>query len=98
MHMKVDHKIFGWGWSKIDVANLITWLQNWLYLKNEQMEWTNVLHAGANLGKIKSNFSNFRVGEVKNGHGHLVNETLKSVVCQYFCLFPCPDVLLEWDH
>ena len=28
-------------------------LRNWLYLKNELMEWTDILHAGANSEKLK---------------------------------------------
>ena len=33
------------------VASLVTGLKNWLYLKNESMEWTDFLHGGANSGK-----------------------------------------------
>ena len=29
------------------VASLVTVLWNWLYLKNEQMKWNDILHAGA---------------------------------------------------
>ena len=29
---------FGWAWSKMGVACLVTGLENWLYLKNEQMK------------------------------------------------------------
>ena len=35
------------------VASLITGLQNWLYLKNELMKWTDFLHDDANSGKQK---------------------------------------------
>ena len=30
------------------VVSLVTGLWNGLYLKNESMEWTDILHAGAN--------------------------------------------------
>ena len=63
------------------LASLFTGLWNWLHLKNELMEWTDVLHAGANTGKLrkaKSYFNDFWVGMVKNGRGHLVHEILKS--------------------
>ena len=55
-------------------------LRNWLYLKNELMEWTDILHAGANSGKLKSYFNDFWVGMVRNSHVHLGREALKSVV------------------
>ena len=35
------------------VAGMDLELKIWLYLNNEQMEWTNILHAGANWGKLK---------------------------------------------
>ena len=44
------------------------------------MEWTDILHAGANSGKARSYFNDFWVGIVRNGHGHLVYETLASAV------------------
>ena len=53
IHIKVDQNIWGWAWSEMGVANLVTGLLNWLYLKNELMEWTNFLHTGANIGKLK---------------------------------------------
>ena len=35
--LKIDGKVFGWVWSKMGVVNLVSGLENWLYLKNEQM-------------------------------------------------------------
>ena len=35
------------------LASLVMALEIWLYLKNELMEGTDFLHAGANLGKLK---------------------------------------------
>ena len=35
------------------LVSLVTGLWNWLYLKNELMEWTDILHAGANSEKLK---------------------------------------------
>ena len=35
------------------VASLVTGLLNWLYLKNELMEWTDFLYADANSRKLK---------------------------------------------
>ena len=29
-------------WPEIGLASLVTGLKNWLYLKNELMEWTDV--------------------------------------------------------
>ena len=31
-------KVFGEAWPEMDVASLVMGLENWLYLKNEQME------------------------------------------------------------
>ena len=44
--LKANWKFFGWACSKIDVANLVSGIWNWLYLKSEEMELTNFLHAG----------------------------------------------------
>ena len=46
--LKADQIFFGWAWSKMDVASLVTGLS-----KNEKMEQINFLHAGANSGKLK---------------------------------------------
>ena len=46
--LKADQMFFGWAWSKMDVASLVTGLS-----KNEKMEQINFLHAGANSGKLK---------------------------------------------
>ena len=40
--LKVLRKFFAFAWSKMSVANLVTGLQNWLYLKNEQVELTDI--------------------------------------------------------
>ena len=32
--LKADQNIFGWPWSEMCVASLVTGLKNWLYLKN----------------------------------------------------------------
>ena len=37
------------------MASRVTGFWNWLYLKNEQMEWTDILHADGNPGKLKVN-------------------------------------------
>ena len=34
---KVDGKFFGCAWSKMDVINLVSGLENWLYHKNVLM-------------------------------------------------------------
>ena len=73
VHIKVDQKGFGWTWSKMGVPSLVTGLWNWLYLKNELMEWTDILHAAANSGKLKVMLM------IGNGRG-VVYETLKSAV------------------
>ena len=36
--IKVDLKIFGFVWSKMDMSILISGIENWLYLKKELME------------------------------------------------------------
>ena len=46
--------------------------QEWI----DEMDW--FLHGGANPRKQKTCFNDFWVGQVRNGHGHLVYETLKS--------------------
>ena len=38
-------------------GNLVSGLQNWLYLKKEQMELTDFLQAGTNLFKLKSDWT-----------------------------------------
>ena len=35
------------------MASLVTGLQTWLDIKNEVIEWTDFLHAGADWGKLK---------------------------------------------
>ena len=35
------------------VVSLVTCVWNWLYLKNELNEWTDIQHAGANSEKLK---------------------------------------------
>ena len=47
------------------------------------MERTDFLHGGANLGKQKVIPMIFWVGLVRNGHSHLVQETLKSAEYVY---------------
>ena len=39
--------------SKMGMVSLVTGPWNWLYLKNEWMEWNDIFHAGANSGKLK---------------------------------------------
>ena len=76
--LKADQKLFGWAWSK---KVWPVWLCNCkidLYLKNELMEWSNFLHAGTISGKLKVNSVIFGWAWLKNGHGLLVHETLKS--------------------
>ena len=51
--LKVYQKFFGWAWSEMGVASLVTGLLNWLYLKNELTEWTDFLYADANSRKLK---------------------------------------------
>ena len=95
--LKVDQKAFWRTWSKMAVASLFTGHWNWLYLKNELMEWTDVLHAAANsakLRKAKSYFIDFWVGMVRNERGRLLHETLKSAVSKEWVyelgwFFPC---------
>ena len=53
--LKLDQKIFGWAPPKIGVAKLVTGLWNWMNLKNELMERTDLLHTGGNSGKLKFN-------------------------------------------
>ena len=48
-----DGTDFGWAWSKIGVTSLVTGLLNLLYLKNEQMEQIDFLHAVINSEKLK---------------------------------------------
>ena len=38
---------------------MVTWIENWLYLKNEQIEWTGFLHVAANSGKLKGDLMIF---------------------------------------
>ena len=52
----------------MDLVSLVARIKNWLFLKNELIEWTGFLHAGANSGKLK-------VDSVI-GHGLLAHETL----------------------
>ena len=33
--LKIDENNFGWAWSKMGVASLVTGPQNWLHLKSE---------------------------------------------------------------
>ena len=56
------------------LVSLVARIKNWLYLKNELIEWTSILHAGPNSGKLK-------VDSVI-GHGLLAHETLKSAVSE----------------
>ena len=35
------------------MASRVMGLWIWLYLKNKLMEWTDILHSGANSGKLK---------------------------------------------
>ena len=50
------------------------------YLKNELIEWTDFVHADANSEKLKVDSMILWVDVVKNGHGRLLHETLKSAV------------------
>ena len=40
--LKVDHKNSDWAWSEMGVTSQVAGLYNWLYLKNELMEWTDL--------------------------------------------------------
>ena len=40
----------------IGVANLVSGLKIWLYLRNEQMEFIDFLQAGTNSSKLKDNW------------------------------------------
>ena len=64
----------GYGQSCHGTVKL-TVCQKWLDFKINDF-----LHAGTNLGKLKVDLMIFLVGVVKNGHGLLVQETLKSAV------------------
>ena len=68
------------------MANLASGLWNWLYLKNELMELTDFLYAGANSYKLKGEnwkwwklkkIKHFGIGMVKNGCGQSCDGTLK---------------------
>ena len=50
------------------------------YLKNENMELTDFLHAGTNLYKLRVALKFLGVGMVKNGCGQSGNGTLKLTV------------------
>ena len=51
--LKVDQKMFGWVWSEMGVASLVTGLLK-LAVFQEWIEGiTDFLHAGANSGKLK---------------------------------------------
>ena len=54
--LKVDWKVFDGAWSKMSVANVVSGLQNWLYLKKEEMELTDFLHAGTISQKLKGDW------------------------------------------
>ena len=64
-------------------GNSQKWVQPvWLlYLKNEWMEWTDFLHAGANSGKLKAISLIFECLSSEMGMAiYLVHETLKSAI------------------
>ena len=65
--LKVYQKVFGWAWSEMGVASLVTGLLKWLYLKNELMKWTDFLYADANSRKLKVISIIFLVGLSKMG-------------------------------
>ena len=44
------------------------------------MKETDFLHVGTNQGKLKVDLMTFWLSMVKNDHGSLVHETLKSTV------------------
>ena len=63
-------KFWGWAWPKKGLASVVTGIWNWLYVKNELMEW--ILHVDADSQIIKTN-QNFFLGEHSQklvcGHG-----------------------------
>ena len=75
--LKVDQKIFVWAWIKMGLTSLVTGLLNWIYLKNEWWNQLIFLHVGTNSGKLKVDSI---ICIVKNDHGPLGHEILKSVV------------------
>ena len=54
---KVVGKCFGWSWSKYGCGQSALWTLNLtvskLYLKNEQMELTDILHVDTNSQKLE---------------------------------------------
>ena len=54
------------------LANLVSKLQNWLYLKNEQMELTDFWHAGAYSHKLIGDETIFGWASLKMGVVSLV--------------------------
>ena len=70
--LRVDQQFLGWAWSEMGLANLVSKLQNWLYLKNEQMELTDFWHAGAYSHKLIGDGTIFGWASLKMGVVSLV--------------------------
>ena len=61
----------------------VTGLLNELYLINELMEWTVFFACWCKFRKAKSCFTDFWAAKFKNGHFHLVHESLKCAEWLY---------------
>ena len=69
-------------WSKIDVASLVNWTLK-LTVFQVQTNGVNLFFAcWCKRWKAKSYFTDFWIGMVKSGCGHLFHETRKCAVSQ----------------
>ena len=73
--LKAIQKLLRWVWSKMDLANLVMGINNWLYLK---MNRWNKLIFWYKLRKATSWFNDYWVAVFENCHSLLVHEILKS--------------------
>ena len=88
--LKVDQKCLGWTWSKMGMGSMVTEIvsQEWI----DGMNWH--FACWCKFRKTKIYFNDFWVGVVKNCHGYIVCEALKSVVSKEWvyelsCFFEC---------
>ena len=72
--LNVDQKPFGWAWSKIGVVSLLEILDSKIDCFS-RINWC--FACWCKFSKVKSYFNDLWVGIVKNGHYHLLYETLK---------------------
>ena len=68
--------------QNVDVVNLVYWLKNWMYLKNEQMKLSDFFGCKYKFMQNKRWLNIFGVGMVKNGCAKPGDGTLKWTVSE----------------